>query len=229
MFRTPPKPPISREELSERAKALAGRSLAQVAGSFGLPVPESLRRHKGWTGQLLERALGATAGSRAEPDFPHLAVEMKSLPVNPMGKPKESTYVCTAPLDGSMAQEWKDSWVRRKLSTVLWVPIVTIPGTTDPGARRIGTPFMWSPSDAEEQILQRDWELLTGFIALGQLWELKAHHGEALQLRPKAANAAQRTWTLDEEGEWVQDVPRGFYLRPSFTAAILASRLRMPR
>ena len=37
---------------------------------------------------LLERALGATAeGSKAEQDFSHLGVELKTLPINAEGYP----------------------------------------------------------------------------------------------------------------------------------------------
>lgn len=185
-------------------------------------MPPDLRRNKGWIGNLLETALGATAGSRPEPDFPELGVEMKTLPVDARGKPRESTYVCVAPLDGSLARTWEDAWVRHKLARVLWVPIV---GDGPPGDRIIGAPILWSPSAEEEAILQADWETLTEAIALGETWQLEGTRGRALQLRPKAAHAREMTWVLDDEGEWAQVNPRGFYLRPAFTGAILRSRL----
>ena len=223
-----PAPPASEDELLRRARGLAGRRLDWVAGRLGMPVPPDLRRHKGWVGQLLEHVLGATASSRAEPDFPHLGVEMKSLPVTTAGRPLESTYVCTAPMGGQIARTWRDSWVCQKLSRVLWVPIVAERGTP-PGHRMVGMPFLWTPTETQARLLREDWESLTDLIAMGELWQLSARHGQVLQLRPKAARASERTWVLDGDGAWVQDTKRGFYLRPSFTAGILGDALRLPR
>lgn len=223
-----PSPPRSEQELLERAQRLAGRDLAAVAEPFGIRPPPDLRRNKGWIGELLETALGATAKSRAEPDFPGLGVEMKTLPVDRRGRPRESTYVCTAPLDGSMAARWEDSWVCHKLSRVLWVPIVG-KGSVPPGERIVGTPLLWSPSADEAAALRADWEQLTELIALGELWLIDARKGQYLQLRPKGASASDRSWTMAGDGEWVQANPRGFYLRAKFTREMLARHYRLPR
>ena len=214
----PSPPPSSEIELLERAERLAGRSMAWVAARAGAAVPEDLRRAKGWIGQVIEAVLGATAGNRAEPDFPHLHVELKTLPVNDDGRPRESTYVCTAPLDGSIEPDWERSWVRGKLSRVLWLPIV---GTGAPADRVVGSPLLWSPSDDEDALLRADWEELTGLIAAGELWQIDARRGRALQIRPKAASRSELVWTQDADGRWVRENPRGFYLRPSFTGELL--------
>jgi DNA mismatch repair protein MutH len=190
-------------------------------------VPVDLRRSKGWVGQLLERYLGASAGSRAEPDFPYLGIELKSVPVDRSGRPRESTYVCTAPLDGSLAGTWQDSWARRKLQRVLWMPVVG-EGAMPVAERLVGAALLWSPSDQEEAQLCRDWEELAELIQTGDLARLDAHTGEVLQLRPKAASSKSLTWMLDEDANWIQVNPRGFYLRRSFTTDLLARHLRLP-
>jgi DNA mismatch repair protein MutH len=92
--------PSSEAELLSRARALAGRTLGSLARELGSEPPPDLRRAKGFAGQLLERALGASAGLRGEPDFRGLGVELKSLPVSRAGKPCESTFVCTIALAG---------------------------------------------------------------------------------------------------------------------------------
>lgn len=214
--------PRSVEELLQRAEDLAGRPLSFIAAQQGWQVPPDLRRNKGWIGMLMESALGASAGSKAEPDFPRLGVELKTLPVDARGKPLESTYVCIAPLDGSMARTWEESWVRHKLARVLWVPVVAAEQLAD---RRVGAPILWSPSPEEERVLRADWESIAEAIHLGEAWQLEARRGVALQLRPKAANSRELTWMLDDEGEWAQVNPRGFYLRPSFTRAMLSRHL----
>jgi len=216
-----PRPPVSEGQLLARATAIAGRPLADVAVRFGLPVPPDLRRHKGWVGQLLEYVLGASAASRAEPDFPHLGVELKTLPVDASASPRESTYVCVCPLEGpELRQPWEESWVRRKLARVLFIPVVQ--RSDEPvGQRLVGAPVFWEPADDDLARLRADWEEITERIQLGQLDRLDASVGEVLQLRPKAADRTETTWVLDEAAEWVETGPRGFYLRRGFTREIL--------
>lgn len=221
-------PPRSEEELAARVQGLAGRPLAWVAGELSVAVPGDLRRKKGWVGQLLELALGASAGSRAEPDFAGIGVELKTLPVDPAGKPLQSTYVSTAPLDGTLPATWGESWVRRKLARVLWLPILVPPGAP-PGERVVGAGFLWSPSPEQDRRLRQDWEELSELVRMGRHDQIDARLGEVLQLRPKAASARSTTWTLDAHGDFVEANPRGFYLRPAFTAALLAQALTLPR
>lgn len=216
-------PPTDEDALLFRATSLAGRTLGEVAGALQAPVPADLKRNKGWIGTLLEAALGATASNRPVPDFEELGIELKTLPLDDAGRVKETTFVCSAAMDGSMASTWEDSRVCHKLARVLWVPIV---GGGPPGERLIGQAVLWSPDEEEEQLLRADWTELSGLLALGQHWELDASRGTVLQIRPKAAHGGSLTWTLGPEGDWVQEGPRGFYLRTSFTRELLARRLR---
>jgi DNA mismatch repair protein MutH len=206
--------------LLERADRLAGRTLQHIAAEFGLPVPPDLRRNKGWIGQLMEAVLGATAASRAQPDFPHLGVELKTLPIDEKGGVKESTYVCTAPMDG-VSGDWESSWVCQKLAHVLWVPVLAKLGLAL-GERRVGAPLLWQPSEEDLGMLRQDWEELTELMSRGELWMISGHRGAVLQLRPKAAKASSTNWVLDEEANWVKATPMGFYLRAKFTRGILA-------
>ena len=225
MSRAFPAPPRHERELFERALQLAGRTLSHIAQQHVVHVPASLARAKGWPGQLLEIALGATASTRPEPDFPHLGVEMKSVPVDARGRPTESTYVCRAPLTLDDLGTWDASWVRHKLSRVLWVPLL---GDGPPATRIVGSPVLWSPDEEQEALLREDWEAFAADIAMGELWQVHGRRGKALQLRPKAANRESTAWALDDSGEWVRALPRGFYLRTSFTGDILARELLLP-
>lgn len=215
-----PHPPQSEAELMQRARALAGQRLADIAATLRIQVPNNLRRHKGWVGQLLELALGADAQSRPEPDFRAIGVEMKTLPVDSNGKPRESTYICTVPLDGGLEIRWEASWVSRKLSRVLWLPIEAEP-EIPLGQRRIGSPLLWSPSDEEAQLLRQDWEELGDMIRMGELESITARMGSVLQIRPKAANSRITCESVGADGEAIITHPRGYYLRPAFTHAIL--------
>lgn len=220
----PSAPPKHLADLQARAHALTGYTFADLAHVAGWQVPADFRKAKGWTGQLIELFLGATAGSKPEQDFPDLGVELKTIPITPDGKPLETTYVCIAPLTGYNGVEWETSNVRNKLRHVLWIPVdgrrqIPIP------ERIVGVPILWQPSLEEEAILKADWEELTEFITLGRVDQVTARHGTALQLRPKAANARVATRSVGPDGAPVQTLPRGFYLKTHFTQRILRHAL----
>lgn len=207
---------------------MAGLRLADVGGLVGAPVPADLKRAKGWVGLAIEAILGATAASRAEPDFPDLGVELKTLPVGADGKPLESTFVCTIELSAIADAEWSSSRVRKKLSDVLWVPVEgarSIPVAE----RRVGTPFLWVLAEEEEELLRADWDRLVVMMGRGRTAEITGHWGEALQVRPKAARGSSRRRTNDEDGGLYDEQPKGFYLRATFTHALLARHLHLPR
>jgi DNA mismatch repair protein MutH len=171
-------------------------------------------------GQLLERSLGATATSRAVPDFEAIGVEMKTLPVDAAGNPRESTFVATLDVSSSAALRWDSSSVRHKLRRILWVPVEAEAGKPL-GERRVGTAILWSPSTDEEAQLRADFEQIVELIEEGFGERVTGHSGAVLQLRPKGANAQSLRWTYDAEGAPVRTPPRAFYLRPAFTAAIV--------
>ncbi|MFZ4835507.1 DNA mismatch repair endonuclease MutH [Rouxiella sp. Mn2063] len=213
--------PEDQQALLQRAQSLSGFSLGELATQANLAIPPDLKREKGWVGMLLETYLGASAGSKPEQDFPEIGVELKTIPIDAQGKPLETTFVCVAPLTGNSGVTWENSHVRHKLARVLWIPVEgdrQIPLSE----RRVGSPLMWSPSVEEEQQLRQDWEELMDLIVLGKVETITARHGEVLQLRPKAANNKARTEAIGEFGQPIMTLPRGFYLKKSFTGALLA-------
>jgi DNA mismatch repair protein MutH len=221
-------PPRDEAELIARAQALAGLRLLELAERHATPVPPDLRRAKGFVGGLIERALGASAGSRAVPDFPELAIELKTLPVDRAGLPVESTFVCTIPLTEIGQVEWADSRVRRKLARVLWVPVEgerAIPVAE----RRIGQALLYSLTPEDEAALRADWEELSGYIGRGHVEALTGHVGRFLQIRPKAAHSRARRVGFDADGAPFAAPPKGFYLRPSFTRSLIERHFALPR
>lgn len=214
-------PPENEQILLAQAQKLAGYTLGELATLARLPIPKDLKRDKGWIGVLLEVWLGASAGSKPEQDFAALGIELKTIPVDRLGRPLETTFVCVAPLTGNTGVSWETSHVRHKLKRVLWVPVEgerQIPLAQ----RHIGNPLLWTPSEEEEQQLRQDWEELMDLIVLGQVERITARHGEVLQLRPKAANSKALTNAFGADGAPILTLPRGFYLKKNFTAALLA-------
>ncbi|REL35165.1 DNA mismatch repair endonuclease MutH [Thalassotalea euphylliae] len=218
--------PDSEHALITKAQSLAGFTLGDIAAQAGIEVPANLRRDKGWPGLLLEYTLGATAGSKPEPDFPELGIELKTIPINRQGKPLETTFVSVAPLTGLVGANWQNSHVKNKLKRVLWVPIVAEREMPVPD-RIVGMPFLWSPSPEEEALLANDWQELIDMIVLGEVENISGKHGQVMQLRPKAANSKAKTDAFDKHGRRFKTLPRGFYLKIPFTHGLIKKYLRV--
>jgi len=213
-------PPTSIAELLIRAESIAGRTVAELAAQYAIAIPTTLRREKGVVGQLVEQVLGATAASLPIPDFPHLGIELKTIPINRLGKSCESTFVCAINYQLIRQERWDSSLVLRKLRQVLWIPLQdddAIPLSE----RRFGMPLLWHPTSDQLATLRQDWLELTELIVLGRLHEITAYQGEYLQIRPKAAHARVLTAAVGTQGEPIMTLPRGFYLRAKFTTMIL--------
>jgi DNA mismatch repair protein MutH len=98
------------------------------------------------------------------------------------------------------------------------MPIVRAPDALE---RRVGRASFWRPTAAQDDVLRADFDEIVGAIAIGKIDTLTAHTGCWLQLRPKAAHGGVRVRGVDEDGEPHWTVPRAFYLRARFTAALL--------
>ncbi len=215
-------PPVNLQELVRRANALSGITLQQLANQVNITVPSSTHSAKGWAGNLLEIALGADAKNAPEPDFRKLGIELKTIPIDKNGKANESTYICIVQLDPGELKDWDTSLVKAKLNKVLWIPIE---GDKDIplSLRRIGTPVLWKPDVNEEKQLRQDWQELCDMIVMGEIDKISSSMGKYLQIRPKAANAKALTKNKNQYGETKATLPRGFYLRATFTQSIIGS------
>ena len=64
-------------------------------------------------------------------------------------------------------------------------------------------------------------------VSLGKFDQLNARLGDVLQIRPKAAHSRVTTKAIGENGETIETLPRGFYLRAGFTQKILNANLKI--
>lgn len=211
--------PGSVAELLLRAQALEGFSVEALAGQLGFIVPDNNVRSKGFVGQLVERALGADPKAGELPDFPGLAVELKTIPVREDGRPSESTFVCSIRMESADRDEWETSRLYKRLKNVLFLPIETSKMAPLP-KRRFGRAILWQPNDTDWRVLQDDWEDLMGAIGSGRGGNLSAREGTALQVRPKASDASVRTMAPGAQGVQMS-LPLGFYMRAHVTQNIL--------
>lgn len=213
-------------EVVDRARSLAGATVGAIAARLGRPAPGGGASTKGRVGELIELALGATGGSGARiVDFPEHRLELKTIPVGEDLRPLESTFVCAVDLRDEV--DWPESWVRAKLSKVLFVPVIG-DRTTPLASRTVGAPVLWEMTPAQEDVLRADYDDIMGLVGVGRVEEISAHLGRYLQIRPKARDGTVRTVARGPEGEPIPTVPRGFYLRPAFTCALLLDRHALP-
>ncbi|MCH9763818.1 MAG: DNA mismatch repair endonuclease MutH [Gammaproteobacteria bacterium] len=213
-------PPHNEDELLNRCREIEGLSFSALAARLSVLVPMDPLKRKGWVGGMIERILGTTAGNAAKPDFHHLGIELKTLPVGLQGKPIESTFVTSINLLTIHQETWETSQCYSKLKRVLWLPVEGDKTVPFPH-RRIGRGFIWSADMKNKAILEKDWHDLSFMLGRGKLADVDARMGVYLQVRPKAANARSLCYGFDEDGCKVLTLPRGFYLRPSFTEQMM--------
>lgn len=210
---------LSEATLLEKAYSLEGMSFLQLATHLNWTIPALSIARKGWTGSAIEAYLGGEAPTKAGPDFVSLGIELKTMPLNPSGKPSESTFITSVPLLTLHQETWETSTCYAKLRRILWVPV-------EGGKhiefvnRRIGRALLWSPDGETLAILKQDWQELTSMMLLGQLHDIHAGLGRYLQVRPKAAHGKSLRYAHNQEGRLQQTLPRGFYLRALFTERV---------
>jgi DNA mismatch repair protein MutH len=214
------------DALLAHARALVGVELGELADQIGLPVPAgAAARTKGWSGQIIERELGAGDGGGRGPDFAALGLELKTVPVDPPLRPRESTAVCAIDPVTIAGESWETSYVRQKLARVLFVALEVPPRSRSVGERRVAAVRLWSPSAAEEGLLRADFELFArDYFRRGRAAAITGHLGRVLQVRPKGRNAGDLRDGYDAAGRPARLGKTGFYLRAAFVASLLEIR-----
>jgi DNA mismatch repair protein MutH len=204
------------QQILNKTKDIEGLTFLQFARLLNLDLPMDLTHAKGWIGQAIEKYLGAKAGSLPIPDFPDLNLELKTLPLNHQAKASESTYVTTLPLMGHLNLIWEQSACYQKLQQVLWV-LIEGDKATPYHQRRIIKATLWKPSPEQSEILKRDWETITEMVIQGEVEKIHGGIGEYLHIRPKASDSLITTQSMNEQGQVIQTIPKGFYLRTKLT------------
>ncbi len=202
--------PKTEEILMQRVHNLYGMTISELAQALKISVPYDIKWAKGFAGQLIEIALGATAGSNPVQDFPTLGIELKTIPITLNCSPAETTHVCTLHTDCS-GQTFEQSNFLNKIKKVLWVPIEG-DKSIQLKDRHIGEGFLWEISPVDYQNLKIDWEEIMEIVCLGEVNKLSAHVGTWMQVRPEGYLNGQKQY--------------GFYLRKQFTQNILNNHFK---
>ncbi|MCR5084452.1 MAG: DNA mismatch repair protein MutH [Succinivibrionaceae bacterium] len=214
-------PPSDFGELIARLDGIVGKSVAELAAEAGEELPASPLHGKGFQGELIELLLGASAQNRPEPDFPGLALELKTIPVDAAMRPLESTFICHADLNPRTHVAFEDSVLWHKMRRMLLVPLHAERGMGF-GERTVRGYAFYEPEPRVREQLREDFEELMGMVARGEAGLITARLGTIIQMRPKAASGRELTVARDADGQLAPTRPRGFYARRSFTAELLA-------
>lgn len=198
--------PTTETELLNRANNIAGMTVKELAQELHIPVPSTLKYAKGFIGELVEIALGATAGSKPMQDFPHLNIELKTIPINYDAIPVETTHVCILHEDKLCGLDFYKSNFYNKIKRVLWVPVEGEKSIPLP-ERRIGQAFLWELDKDNELLLKNDFEEILEHIALYSLQNTKANIGTYMQVRPSGIINGKKIY--------------GYYLKRNFTTQIM--------
>ncbi|WDI78487.1 DNA mismatch repair endonuclease MutH [Candidatus Purcelliella pentastirinorum] len=208
------------DELIDKLKSLAGFTIKEILFNKNISLLTSSKFDKGSIGKLIECLLGLINNNYAKQDFFDIGLELKTIPVNNFGFPIEDTFVCSAKLIGNFDYSWESSYVKSKISRVLWIPVEHYRRMSILD-KRIGLPIIWSPNCAEEKLLKIDWEEIMSFIILGEIEKLDSIYGDILYIKSKAKNSNYLTNAIGNDGEIIMVNPKSFYLRKFFTKKIL--------
>ena len=212
--------PIDVFELQERLDLIVGRTIAELAILAKVPIPKHNKSAKGLAGQLVEIFLGAHAGNLAKPDFPHLGIELKTVPINFKCSPIASTYVCMANLHPRRFVPFKESTLYHKIRSLLLVFLLTT--TSMPIWERVVAGYcFYEPEPHIMQQIEVDYNEFQELILLGNTSKIDGSYGNILQMLPKGANANDTVLVRNEESETIATMSRGYYLRNSFTKNVI--------
>ncbi len=213
-------PPQNFDELVGRLNFICGKNLTQLASFAKIPMPIDTLHGKGFTGELIEKCLGANAANQSIPDFPELGVELKTIPVDDELSPLESTFLCYAPLLDIRHFTFETSPLYSKITRVLFV-LVRASRELDFDERVVLGYFFYSPDEKELGCIRNDFNELYELIKTGNVDKINARIGQVIQMRPKGANGKALTECIGHNGEIIKTRPRGFYMRRAFTKKLI--------
>lgn len=211
--------PETMQELYSVLSLIGGRSIAELAALAGVDLPYGNKTAKGYTGQLTEIFLGATAGNLSLPDLRKLNIEVKTLPVNGRLQSVESTFICSAELTGSEFVPFRQSALFHKISRVLFIPVLA-PAGCRVAQRRILGHFFFTPGEDELLRIEEDYKDFADLVMSGRADEITGDMGNIIQMRPKAASGNSLTPIRNSEGDLLFTRPKAFYLRASYTSKL---------
>jgi DNA mismatch repair endonuclease MutH len=166
------------------------------------------------------RSLVGERGTGRSGDFLRFGVETKTVPVDASGRVVEAMSFPAFVHEEIVFESWGSSDLLGRLNRLLIVPIhrgrrAALADT------RLGTPFFWSPPEADVAGIRQEWERFRTLIAAGQARNLpKASETRFIHVRPKGRDAADR----DQAPGGFDVIKKSFWLNQPYLERILTER-----
>ncbi|WP_168892811.1 MutH/Sau3AI family endonuclease [Enterobacteriaceae endosymbiont of Plateumaris pusilla] len=200
-----------------RASLITGHYLINIAKWLNYNIPINLNKDKGWIGKLIELyLLGNKQKNTFNQDIPQIGIEIKTIPIDEKGNTINDTFICSFPLINKKVFIWNKSKLYKKLSKILWIPIITKSKNTPLSMRVIGKPIIWKPSKKDYKKLYNDWiGLITLFIS-GNIENINYYNGTILVVKTKSKKN-KLIKTINKDNNIILTKSRAFYLKKNFT------------
>jgi DNA mismatch repair protein MutH len=207
------------KHLLERAKELKGKLITDLVNG------KLQDQGKGAIGNIIEReGFGVANNNDAKPDFPHLGIELKALPLkkNSNGKlsVKERTKICSINYQELVEEKWTDSHARVKLKKILF--IFYVHDATDLLRSKIVDHFLFELENNDEPLIQSDWQRTQERVREGYAHELSESENVILAAsRSGAGKLEEHKWPKQPNTTYSERArQRAFSLKPSYTRTI---------
>jgi DNA mismatch repair protein MutH len=171
----------------ERLDKYRGRTLAEIARALEVP----LSRAKSGAAILVRRAIGVMDDRAAIREFKERGIQMKSVPVSPVGRPYEAMSFPKFNHMEVWKEEWDDSELLQHLSRLLIVPLIRDERKTPKEKQRWGSAFFWSPTADQLHGIECEWRQYTRLIEIGKAKELPGSSATCfIHVRPHARDSS---------------------------------------
>ncbi|QJC34685.1 hypothetical protein GJT95_02050 [Enterobacteriaceae endosymbiont of Donacia crassipes] len=204
-----------------RAKLITGYYIIDIIKWLNYPINYNSIKDKGIIGKLIEYYLtGEKQNNKLNQDIPYLGIEIKTITVNLKNKILNDCFICSFPLLIKKSLSFYKNQLYKKISKILWIPIITKNINTPMLKKKIGNPFFWEPSIKDKIKLNNDWNNLIKLLIMGQLKNINYYNGYMLIVKNKS-NKKQLTKTIDQNGKFLYISPKAFYFKKKYLSSLL--------
>lgn len=203
---------------------IQGIPFRELAETLGYDISKDPKSMKSAAGDIAELVAGKKPDSLPQADLSEFDIEVKTVPLDLRGYPRENTKITALNYASLLTEEWATSHVYEKVRVVLFVPIVK-EETNRPDSWYVRSPFIWMPSRDQLGVMREDWETIQEMVQSGE--QLAASVGQYLIANTSGQGRGRdaRTYQL-ADGRTIEVKTRAFFLRKSFVAEILKANIQ---
>ena len=217
----PASPVVTFAQLMQRAHSIEAVPLEDLATYLAYPLRDP-SRHKGYVGNLIQLAFGLHPNTRQEADLERFRIEVKTVPVDLSLQALENTRLTKInPGQIVLEDEWTRSHAFRKVTTILFVPVVKNPRPpAHVGEWFVRSPFVWMPSLDELGVLEADWVAIRDRYRDGDVTR-SAIPGTYMFANAQSRDSRTRETYSIRDGSSKTVQPKAFYLLKPLTTRVL--------